>query len=290
MDSSSVVRKVRKTAKAVKRVSAPVCTILKKHPFIYYGSQHIITNWNEICAFSYHCQIVISTTNTMKNIRISFFIFLCTSLSFVSTAFGQQDSKHVIGFEGGAGISFLRGLEFIEKYHEPAMCFTAGISYQYSFSESFSFFSALDYERKGSVVKFQLTDEQGNSPGELTAHANYDYLVLPMLGRFSFGNHLKMFMNAGPYVGYLMKVTSVTEENDVIPHTEYDLTDESYKYDLGISAGLGVKIPIKDKMTFNVEVRNNLGLVNTHSAPIEEEGGAVKTNSTNLLLSVTFIL
>jgi hypothetical protein len=33
-----------------------------------------------------------------------------------------------------------------------------------------------------------------------------------------------------------------------------------------------------------------LGLVNTRSAPIEEEGGAVKTNSTNLLLGITFIL
>jgi len=225
----------------------------------------------------------------MKNIRISFFIFLCTSLSFVSTAFGQQDSKHVIGFEGGAGISFLRGLEFIENYHEPAMCFTAGISYQYSFSESFSFFSALDYERKGSVVNATATDQSGNLIGEIVAHANYDYMVLPLLARFSFGNSIKMFMNAGPYVGYLMKVTSVTEENDVIPHTELDLTDESYKYDLGISAGLGVKIPIKDKMTFNVEVRNNLGLVNT-LAPIEEDGGAVKTNSTNLLLGVMFIL
>jgi hypothetical protein len=99
-----------------------------------------------------------------------------------------------------------------------------------------------------------------------------------------------MFMNAGPYVGYLLKVTLVTDENDIIPHTELDVTDESYKYDFGISAGLGMKIPIKNKISFNVEVRNNLGLVNTRSAPIEEEGGAVKTNSTNLLLGVTFII
>ncbi len=37
-------------------------------------------------------------------------------------------------------------------------------------------------------------------------------------------------------------------------------------------------------MAFKVEVRNNLGLVNTLSAPVEEEGGSVKTNSTNLLV------
>lgn len=108
--------------------------------------------------------------------------------------------------------------------------------------------------------------------------------------RFSFGNQFKLFINAGPYVGYLMKVTSVTDENDIVPHSELDLTAESYKYDFGISAGLGARIPINEKMAFKVEVRNNLGLVNTLSAPTEEEGGSVKTNSTNLLLGVTFIL
>ena len=226
----------------------------------------------------------------MKNLRALLLVFACITLFSVSTAFGQLDSKHVIGFEGGAGISFLRGLENIEKYHEPAMCFTAGISYLYNFSERFSFFSALDYERKGSVVKTTATDQSGDPIDEIVAHANYDYLVIPLLGRFSFGNSLKMFMNVGPYVGYLMKLTSVTEEKNVIPQTELDLTDESYKYDFGLSAGLGVKIPINQKLSFNVEVRNNLGLVNTRSAHIEEEGGAVKTNSTNLLLGATFIL
>ena len=226
----------------------------------------------------------------MKNLGTSFFIFACIFLSFFSTAFGQQESKHALGFEGGAGVSFLRGLENIEEYHNPTLCYAAGINYQYSFNESFSFFSALDYERKGSVVNATATDQSGEPVGEIVAHANYDYLVLPLLARFSFGKQLKMFMNAGPYVGYLLKVTSVTDENDIIPHTELDVTDESYKYDFGISAGLGMKIPIKNKISFNVEVRNNLGLVNTRSAPIEEEWGAVKTNSTNLLLGVTYIL
>ena len=183
----------------------------------------------------------------MKSLRATFFVFACSFLPFVSSAFGQQESKHAIGFEGGAGISFLRGLENIEEYHNPTVSYAIGISYQYSISESFSFFSALDYERKGSVVNATVTDQSGNPTGEIVAHANYDYLVLPLLARFSFGNHLKMYINAGPYLGYLIKVTSVTEENDVIPHTELDLTDESYKYDLGISAGLGVNIPLKDK-------------------------------------------
>jgi len=44
-----------------------------------------------------------------------------------------------------------------------------------------------------------------------------------------------------------MKVTSITDESESVPTTELDLTDESYKYDFGISAGLGAKTPINHK-------------------------------------------
>ena len=84
-----------------------------------------------------------------------------------------------------------------------------------------------------------------------------------------------------------MKFTSLTEENDIVPRTELDLTDESKRYDFGISAGLGARIPINDMLAFKVEVRNNLGLVNIISPTIENER-VVKTNSTNLLVGVTF--
>jgi len=228
---------------------------------------------------------------TMNNSKSTLFLITCISLLFITyTGYSQDFNKHEIGFEGGAGVSFLRGLENIEEYQDPMLSYAVGVSYQFSFSESFSFFSALDYERKGSVVNVTATDQSGNKIGELVVHTNYDYLVLPLLARYSFGNQIKMYINAGPYVGYLLRVTSVTDENDIVPHTELDLTGDSYKYDFGISAGLGAKIPINNKMAFKVEVRNNLGLVNTLSAPIEEEGGSVKTNSTNLLLGVTFNL
>lgn len=62
------------------------------------------------------------------------------------------------------------------------------------------------------------------------------------------------------------------------------------KHSLGISAGFGLGIPIKSNIALSCEVRNNLGLVNTRSAPILEEEGVVKTNSTNLLLGIIFTL
>ena len=226
----------------------------------------------------------------MKNLRASFFLFACIFLAIISNvAIGQQVTKHEIGFEGGAGISFVRGFEESSGYRIPALSYTFGITYQYSFSESFSFFTALDYEHKGSAYKIPLTGENSDPEDEYVAYTNYNYLVLPILARFSFGNQNNLFCNVGPYVGYLMKVTAIVEDKVYNHYMEFDATDQSYKYDFGISVGLGAKIPINSKIAFKFEVRNNLGLVNI-SKTIDESMGVVKTNSTNLLLGVTIIL
>lgn len=227
---------------------------------------------------------------TMKSLRTLFFLLTCIFLSVISNiALGQQVIKHEIGLEGGAGISFLRELDRDNEYNYPALCYTFGISYQYSISESFSFFTALDYERKGYTVKIPTFDQMGDLVEEV-AHSYYSYMVLPLLVRFSFGNQIKLFCNVGPYVGYLMKVAEINEENDSNGYISFFGTDHSYKYDFGISAGLGAKIPINSVMAFKFEVRNNLGLVNTINATIGDDEAVIKINSTNLLLGVTFIL
>lgn len=226
----------------------------------------------------------------MKNLRASFILLACILLSIISNvAVGQQVTKHEIGFNGGAGISFVRGFEESSGYRIPALSYTFGITYQYSFNESFSFCAELDYEHKGSAYKIPLTGENSDPEDAIIASTNYNYLVLPILARFSFGNQNNLFCNVGPYVGYLMKVNAILEDEDNNYYEEFEVTDQSYKYDFGISIGLGAKIPINNKIAFKCEVRNNLGLVNI-SKTIDESMGVVKTNSTNLLIGVAISL
>jgi hypothetical protein len=227
----------------------------------------------------------------MKNLRASFFLFACIFLSIISNvAVGQQVRKHEIGFGGGAGISFVRGFEESSGYRIPALSYAFGITYQYRFSERVSFCAELDYEHKGSAYKIPLTGENSDPDDAIVAHTNYNYLILPILARFSFGNQHNLFCNAGPYVGYLMKVHAIVEDEDSNNYfEEFDVTDQSYTYDFGISVGLGAKIPVNRKIAFKFEVRNNLGLVNI-SKTIDASMGVVKTNATNLLLGVTISL
>jgi hypothetical protein len=133
------------------------------------------------------------------------------------------------------------------------------------------------------------TDEYGNPIGELTFHSNFDYLTIPILGRLTFGKKIEFYVNAGPYLGYLLKQKDITEASGEYPKTEIDNTDNFEKLDFGLTTGLGMNYPLLEKLLLTVEIRNNLGLTNTSSLPVANDG-SIKTNSTSLLIGVTYRL
>ena len=211
-------------------------------------------------------------------------LFLQTVLG---TAYGQTN-KVDIGVEGGPSLIFLRGNDLIDNNHKPAMGFSGGLFFQYNFKKVISLRTNIAFERKGSVSTAQSTDLNGNPLGEFNTNTNFDYLTFPILIRATFGQKVQCFVNAGPYFGYLIKQTSVSKSNN-IPTTTIDNTSLDKRFDLGISAGLGLSLPIKTRFAFSFEVRNNLGLYNVSEVPVINNG-TIKTNSTNFLLGFTYKL
>ena len=61
-------------------------------------------------------------------------------------------------------------------------------------------------------------------------------------------------------------------------------TSDYKTIDMGITAGIGLAIPINDKFSLSAEIRNNLGLTNISKSSSVTN----KTNSTNLLIGVTY--
>ena len=97
---------------------------------------------------------------------------------------------------------------------------------------------------------------------------------------------MKFFINTGPFFSYLIKQTFVNQGTN-IPRTVSDNTNNDKRFDMGITAGLGVAIPIKAKISLSCEIRNNLGLYNVSEVPVYNNG-AIKTNSTNLLIGFAY--
>jgi hypothetical protein len=207
--------------------------------------------------------------------------FLSTTIAFC------QSNRFDVGITGSESAIFLWGNEILKKFHTPAMGFSTGIFFQYNINNVISLRPELAYERKGSVIKVELTDAKGNLTGNGTINFNFNYLVLPVLVRASSGKDVPFFINAGPYIGYLLDQYTITK-GDNIPTTTSTITSIK-KLDMGFSAGVGLSVPIKRKLVISLEIRNNLGLLNVSQLPVINNG-TIRTNSTNILLSLAYKL
>jgi hypothetical protein len=148
---------------------------------------------------------------TMTKIKMLFTGLLF--LTFVNTTLGQTN-KFEIGIDGSPTLTFLRGNDFIENNHKSAIGFSGGLFFQFNFKKIISLRTNIAFERKGSAFTSQATDFNGNPLGKITSNTNFDYLTFPILVRATFGKKIQYFVNAGPYFGYLIKQTYVSEDEN----------------------------------------------------------------------------
>jgi hypothetical protein len=212
-------------------------------------------------------------------------------LTISSTVSLAQNSGLTIGIDGGPNRSKLWGNDFVEKsgYLKRAVNFSTGVSLEYKFTDLMSLRSGIGFERKGLTYQVQHMDEWGNQSELISGRSNFDYLVLPLMARVTLGSKPIFFVNAGPYLGFLLNQTDVIESSKLQSGSSVDNTEYSKRLDMGISAGLGAGMPITEKTILTLELRHNLGLYNISDVPVYN-GGTVKTKSTNLLLGIAYKL
>jgi len=201
----------------------------------------------------------------------------------LSTYTFAQDSKIEIGVQGGPNVSFMRfqNQTFTEK-NNPLVAFSGGLFFQYNFNKTFSLRADPGFERKGYFDKYIYNNWVSNTTTEKDRQS-FNYLTVPILLRAAVGNKVRYFINAGPYIGLLLS----EKERDNPPNQSsliYNNTSYYKKTDLGITAGIGLSIPIKEEFALSIELRNNLGLMNIGTS----SSGNIKTNSTNLLIGFTY--
>jgi hypothetical protein len=208
-------------------------------------------------------------------------------LTVCETTYGQTNMFD-IGIEGSPSIVFLHGNDFIEKYHKPTIRFTGGFFFQFNFKKIVSLRTNITFERKGSIVPIETFDNNGNQTGDYLSKAYFNYLTLPVLVRATFGKKVQFFVNAGPYLGYLIQQTVIFSGDNVITTTT-DNTSHFKRIDIGLSTGLGLSIPMQKRFAFSFEVRNNLGLYNISALPVMDDQ-TIKTNAINFLFGFAYKL
>jgi hypothetical protein len=201
-----------------------------------------------------------------------------------------QNSMFDLGLEGGPNLSTVSITSpLFEANTKPTIFGSGGFIFQYNFKNFLSIKTGLSYQRKGfQFPESSLVSANGDFVGTGRTVYSLDYMTLPILVKASFGKKVQFFVNAGPYVGFLLgkteRVNITTNDSEQISKNK-DMTGLN-RWDFGVSGGIGIAIPIRTYWVISVEARNYTGLMDI------AESNNVKwlTNTTDLRIGVAYKL
>lgn len=195
-------------------------------------------------------------------------------------------NKIRFGVQGGMTYSSLRGNASAENLNS-GIDFLFGISLEYQIKERLSLIANVSYDRKSvndkSYIEIIENPEDPGFYGKVKIIANYQYLSIPVLLKYDFGDNHSFFINGGPFLGYLLK-SQLSNDYD---NSSTDTTDDNKKMDFGLTFGIGKTFKLNNNQEITVEIRDNLGLSNTSNIDVVDNG-SIKTNSLNLICGWSF--
>ncbi|TGD59406.1 porin family protein [Flavobacterium humi] len=214
--------------------------------------------------------------------------YLVVVLACFAMTFGNAQNKIKFGINAGLTYSSFRGNPMVEDFNA-GFSYLTGVSLEYFLKDNLSLKGNLNYERKTAAKTFYLTsvymdpsDPAFSTNRSFKQKLNYDYLVLPLLVNYYVNGKKDLYISGGCFTGYLLKSTIASKG-----YRDEDTTDLDTKIDMGLVFGLGKKFKLNDKNEIGVELRENLGLVNTSDVEVYRNG-SIKTNAVNLIATWNF--
>ncbi|MBF8148776.1 PorT family protein [Winogradskyella sp. F6397] len=208
----------------------------------------------------------------MKNIKL---LLLALGCVFTSQISAQNDFK--IGVNAGLNYPSNRGYVYA-KNNNFKIGHLFGVTLEYYLKENLSIKANVNYERK--VRKKQLTyfNNQAEETGKENFEDLYEYINIPIVLKHEFGNS-KFFVNGGVFVNYLFNQKLDTD----YPNDNRISKTEQKKIDFGLSVGIGTIIALNEKNELTIELRDDLGVIDTGGVP-EIYEGSINTNAVKLIL------
>jgi nitrite reductase/ring-hydroxylating ferredoxin subunit len=244
--------------------------------------------------------------------------FYAASLSGLFILLGPRLAAQTLYWGLNAGISLPSisgGNNELSQGYTTRLAPNFGIQAERSISERFSLQAELNFAGQGGKRKGiqPITDlpPQFSSflPSGQYLYADFknvselNYLELPILAKWYWGQRFRVYAVGGPYVGYLLSARQkISGSSDIyadknrdpftiggqpLPSQSFDTTinviSDIHRFNFGITAGAGVVYPAGKKEQLFFNVRFEYGLIN-----IQKNSENGKNNTGNVLLTVGY--
>ncbi|AWA30503.1 hypothetical protein HYN48_10605 [Flavobacterium magnum] len=204
----------------------------------------------------------------MKNFLLSAVIFC--GLTTVASAQAKGDFEMAVG----VGVNFST-VQDANLQADTGTGFNFSVGGDYYFSDRWSLKAKLYYDQKGWDGGF-FTDANGDT---FPADYNVNYLTVPVMANWHFGKKRNWYLNFGPYAGFLMSAKESSADTDV--------KDFFKSSDFGLALGIGVKIPVSDKMKIFIEYDEQAGLSDIAK---NNDGSAIRNDRGSFNVGLNFML
>ena len=229
-------------------------------------------------------------------LSILFSSFYCYVFAQANSSSTKNDThiphKIEYGFLSGVNFNKIR-LQGVNSYLKEYVTNYTGVSvggyFKVNITEQFGIKALVQYDQNGyRLGELTFTDSNGFplTTGNVTIKINY--LNFPIVGEFRFGNKIKYYINAGPYIGFVLSsniVIKIRSTNTTPEDISKEKTNSYKSTNMGASFGAGTQIPISKKIQLHVAVKNNIGLSNIIK-PIPTDSSPYKTNTFSILAGI----
>jgi len=245
-----------------------------------------------------------------------------TIFAFISVFSLTLQTSHAqvrIGIQGGLSVPNLSGgNNEISQGYSSRLAPNFGITAEFRITNNFSIQPEVNFDGQGGQRNGMQPVTNTDLPPLTTGgyyYANFknmsilDYLEIPVLAKYTFGKpDLKFYVNAGPYIGFLLNATEKSSGTSsiyvdkngtplVMPDSSggyvqvppqsfdasTDVTSSIHKVNFGVACGVGIMLPFMNGSSISLSLFGLYGLTNIQKYA---EDGTSRTG--NLTVSVGY--
>lgn len=206
-------------------------------------------------------------TKNMKKIVIAMLIALGLTHSISAQKKGDVEFGVNIGYNNFS----------VSDAHESSDTgsgFNLGGSIDYYVSNTWSIKGKLIYDQKGWDNGYIE-----NGVGSYITDFRLNYITIPVTASWHFGNDRNWYLHFGPYFGFLLNAEETRYSEDI--------TDAFNGNDFGFDLGIGVKIPVSNKLKLFFELDGQGGLTDIFQ---QNDFSAVTNSRTSFNVGLNFLM